>query len=122
MTPPVATLASSWVSGTFPRFGGDMWDATDPGPLPSGPTGGSPAGWALHGRRALASQDLVLLLLLLCLGHRDAGGFRGCPLLSPGCGAMLTGACPAQMVACTRPRATSFGASLTSGGTCTSGR
>lgn len=85
MTLPVATPASSWVSGTFPRFGGDVWGATDPGPLPSGPTGGSPAGWALHGR-ALASQDLVLLLLLLCLGHRDAGGFRGCPCCPQGVG------------------------------------
>lgn len=46
----------------------------------------------------------------------------GCPHSPWGMVAMLTGACPVQMVDCTQPHAMSFGASLTSGETCTSGR
>lgn len=44
MTLPVATLASSWVSSTFPRAGGDMWEATNPGPIPSIHMGGPELG------------------------------------------------------------------------------
>lgn len=39
MTLLVATPASSWVSGAFPRAGRDIWDATDPGPIPNTPMG-----------------------------------------------------------------------------------
>lgn len=81
--------------------GGDMQDATDHGPVPNTSPGGA------------GGPPLTRL-----------PGVWGCwwpVVLSSGCRAMLMGTCPAQMEACTQQHAMSFGASLTFGGTCSSG-
>lgn len=53
-----------------------------PGPIPSTPMGQSPTRWALCAG-ALASQDLVILLL--CPSNGGAGGFWGCPAVPVPC-------------------------------------
>lgn len=97
------------------RAGGDMQDAIDYGPIPNTPP---------RGARRVGSACRSLSKSGLGPSPTHLPGARGCWWsvgLSSGCRAMLMGTCPAQMEACTQQHATSFGASLTFGGTCTSG-
>lgn len=82
MTLPVATLASLWVSSTFPRLVGTCGIPLTMAPSPA-PLQGVPAGW-VPSTGALANQDLVFSPLI-CLEHGDAGGLWGCPQAAGPC-------------------------------------
>lgn len=66
----------------FPGAGGDMWDATDHGPIPNTPLGG--ASWVGSTCRGLSKSGLGPPSLI-CLRHGDAGGLWGCPQAAGPC-------------------------------------